>query len=809
MSDSGSISEELDISEESINESIMTMSESNVLTAKQQQFFYNQIARNNPVRGKSPRKGNKRNDDDDAYEYSTVFDDDEDIESSKMYTADFDAEQSKVYADDFEIEQSRVYSEDFDVSTTSLARSGKSYTHDFEVSGSMNKSEKQSVQWHSSIVTKKKDISTVESSIKNIIPNPSIQSIQAELALEDIGKEVIRLRNQQREVLNLRRKQTVEKKARAEARRAQYVQELEKYQSELGISEAENKKLKNDILAAESSLVAAVEAKELFQASMNRCDNTITAQRVEIQTLSSQLKSVEKELEQCKQILSEKESRWKTEREQLLEKNNQQRMLLDVLKGSQEAMENRMTKERETLPQMHQRLLDDRMTRVLALEAELKHKEGVLRADEQARVARMEQMRKEVLEEASRTRQHLTVELAEERAALARHQAILESERSQIYSQRDMEKATIEAHKLELSLRDKELERAERELQRRVGALEAEHRLVDPHIRAAEQELERAREEREIARRLKTELEFKIAAVMDADQAMVVREDAVQSHQRKIATEKSALEQIVRNVHIQSETLRRGIAECRQERQCLHKVSLELARQMSLLRKAVSAVARINSSGSGQAGDEKGSGVFRSLDEAADDEDVAGALRWRLPTNQLVGTRLQDRAGAGNREALLRALDGILAAERSLASVASQLVPPTVYDMSQPQYQIQAAADSIFTKTWSSQRVGSSASHHEYSLVDASASDEQRGHAAKVSPPPIEHCIILADNRPRSSFDLTRGYRPSITFPPPPAPSDIWHSEEDAVDIRSSIDEADKLANILKQSLLKYGPALH
>lgn len=60
------------------------------------------------------------------------------------------------------------------------------------------------------------------------VPEPnSYQALQLELALEEISKEVIRLRATQRSHLQQRRQHAQEKKKRAEMRRLQYIAELE------------------------------------------------------------------------------------------------------------------------------------------------------------------------------------------------------------------------------------------------------------------------------------------------------------------------------------------------------------------------------------------------------------------------------------------------------------------------------------------------------------------------------------------------------------------------------------------------------
>jgi hypothetical protein len=58
------------------------------------------------------------------------------------------------------------------------------------------------------------------------LPSIDIHSLQAEIALEKIGKEVIRLRNQQRILLHERRLVAKEKKIRADTRRAKYEYEF-------------------------------------------------------------------------------------------------------------------------------------------------------------------------------------------------------------------------------------------------------------------------------------------------------------------------------------------------------------------------------------------------------------------------------------------------------------------------------------------------------------------------------------------------------------------------------------------------------
>lgn len=105
----------------------------------------------------------------------------------------------------------------------------------------------------------------------------SYEAVQVELALDEISKEVLRLKNQQRMNLKHRRQEARDKKMRAEFRRLQYQQEISDYQKQISSYETTIKQLSNEIENLKSSHESlrldynnALQSKELLEVELQQ-----------------------------------------------------------------------------------------------------------------------------------------------------------------------------------------------------------------------------------------------------------------------------------------------------------------------------------------------------------------------------------------------------------------------------------------------------------------------------------------------------------------------------------------------------------
>eukprot|EP01041_Mallomonas_annulata_P004252 gene4252-8455_t len=563
---------------------------------------------------------------------------------------DNDLEPSRGYTDDFELEQS--------------AKS-QSYSTDFDVSQSISKS----VQWHKSTLIKEFNDNNKHSIH---IPTADMQSIQAELALQELGKEVIRLRNQQREVLRQRRLQTREKKLRAEDRRAKYMTDFQDMTIKFNLINIQNQELVDCNKALQSQIEALQETKTILQNSLEISNKTINEQHEKITQLYSNIEDIKHSNEEKDVILKESEEKWTSEKIVLREKITKLDFQLEVIRSGLDAAESRLLRDRDTLPEHYKNVLQEQSKRLIALEGELKEKEGVLRAQEHLSQIRLDAMRKENIEEAQRIRSKAYEDIADERASLVRLQASISEERTQYLSQLEKGRLDVESRRIETVQRETSLERAERDLARRTGDFEARLRQIEPNIRGSEEELQRARTEREEVRQMRVEVEQRLSSVLDVDNVLRQREKAIEQSLQQIETEGRKINNEKLFLTNQTARLLSNIKASKTERLGLQQVSLELARQMGLLRKAVSWFIRNN----GKSQSQLPRGEQETLDSILGQD----------------GTVVEDDGGDENRygtssrgvsmmtygmSSLVHALIQLDRAADALCAVAAQLVPPT------------------------------------------------------------------------------------------------------------------------------------
>jgi hypothetical protein len=96
------------------------------------------------------------------------------------------------------------------------------------------------------------------------LPSIDIHSLQAEIALEEIGKEVIRLRNQQRILLHERRLIAKEKKIRADTRRAKYEYEFNEMRKKIVENEEKYNELNDHADSTQRTLDSYIVNKQLL-----------------------------------------------------------------------------------------------------------------------------------------------------------------------------------------------------------------------------------------------------------------------------------------------------------------------------------------------------------------------------------------------------------------------------------------------------------------------------------------------------------------------------------------------------------------
>jgi hypothetical protein len=191
-------------------------------------------------------------------------------------------------------------------------------------------------------------ISIDQSNNNNILPSLHIQSLQTELALEEISKEVLRLRNQQRIVLKERKIIAEEKKSRALQRRKEYEDNI-KYKT-LKIEELEvlNSILKEKNESLQKQLIWNDNSKNALQDSINLLNDQILSLTTRLHDTENARNIARSEYIILQESLKAAESTWLHEKKELIDAKSKAEMMLDVVQKNNNDIETKFYKERDT-----------------------------------------------------------------------------------------------------------------------------------------------------------------------------------------------------------------------------------------------------------------------------------------------------------------------------------------------------------------------------------------------------------------------------------------------------------------------------
>lgn len=171
------------------------------------------------------------------------------------------------------------------------------------------------------------------------LPGLNTASFQAEIALEEISKEVVRLRNQQRNLLQERRQIAREKKLRAESRRAQYDLELRDLKQKLKLSEETNESLTSQIGSIQKNLEITVFNRDTVQTDLDIKEKESDEIKEKVVELQVKLKKYVEDLHKEKSESRAKEDKWIEERSAFKAEILRNNLLSAVVQQSLEANE--------------------------------------------------------------------------------------------------------------------------------------------------------------------------------------------------------------------------------------------------------------------------------------------------------------------------------------------------------------------------------------------------------------------------------------------------------------------------------------
>ena len=244
------------------------------------------------------------------------------------------------------------------------------------------------------------------------LPSVAMIPLQAEIALEQISKEVVRLRNQQRNLLHERRHVAREKKERAESRRAQYQLELRDLKAKIMQKETECVDYHEQMMSLQRSLSSAISSKDIVVSDMEMKDNEIAEFKAKLIRMQTELEQHQMDFKTAKHEWDQREEEWHQKQNALQLELTRCEMLASVVQQSLETNEARLAKERERVPEEHRKLLDEQAARNKALEGALLEREGILRAEEARRSAVLDQRAKDIAEDMARQRLRVESDLS-------------------------------------------------------------------------------------------------------------------------------------------------------------------------------------------------------------------------------------------------------------------------------------------------------------------------------------------------------------------------------------------------------------
>lgn len=486
---------------------------------------------------------------------------------------------------------------------------------------------------------------------------PSTEGLQAEVMLDEISREVVRLRNQQRAVLQERRDVARDKKVRADERRAQYEAELKRYSSAAASADAENRELAGKLRESEKRLEAmskssilVSDTNKMYEGEMRRLESLVGS-------LSSEVDEGRKLLRESRQLLDSSRQEWLHERASLQAEVEKSSMLAVSVQKSIESSESRIAAEKMQLPQHQQKAYDDAMARLGDQESALKDREFAIAAEETRRTASLDATKKEVMEQINAHRLRTENELSAERKELGQLKSRLEAQRAHWDVVRVQEESALEAQRADIRRKEQDLHEARAMLQQQRAELEVGQRLIEPNIRAAERDKEDARALKAQADRVLFSAEEHASAILAAERGLVRREQAVLAAEKSLESIRAKVVGDRRAMFADSAKQRAAQQALDTERFRLHQCSMELALQVAVVKKGISQLARGTDRFALREREDVSSQQLVTMDVQPGDEEGYSENYENHIARLLPTAAFYDKSSAGSRGPIPPALD--------------------------------------------------------------------------------------------------------------------------------------------------------
>lgn len=416
------------------------------------------------------------------------------------------------------------------------------------------------------------------------------QSIQAEIALDEIGKEVLKLRNQQRVMLRERREVAKEKKQRAEERRLKYAEELKRYSIRVNDAEAEVSLLKDRItyLTKQNDFIEA--SKSELTATINKLNEIIVASTNKMKDMDNIIEEYKSENSSLKLEYNIKENEWNQEKMSLKDTIHTNELSLGALNKAMEANELRLAKERENLPEFHKKLVDEQLSRIQQFEAQLLEKEGAMRAEETRKLLQNEQMRKSLMEEFLLLRKRCEEELIVQKTDFESKLFKFENEKQHWHLKYIEEQDKIDRAHAQLNQKEKVLSEEEKRLDKYKIELDMKHKNIAPTIESAEHDRNEARSLKVKADEIYAAAEDHASSILVAERGLLKKEQGLIELQHQLDQLRNKLHEEQRGLSLEISKFNSSKQHLENERFKLHQYSMEISSQAETIRKVTNII---------------------------------------------------------------------------------------------------------------------------------------------------------------------------------------------------------------------------
>ncbi len=416
------------------------------------------------------------------------------------------------------------------------------------------------------------------------------QSIQAEIALDEIGKEVLKLRNQQRVMLRERREVAKEKKQRAEERRLKYAEELKRYSIRVNDAEAEVSLLKDKItyLTKQNDFIEA--SKSELTATIDKLNEIIVASTNKMKNMDNTIEEYKLENSSLKQEFNIKENEWNQEKISLKDAIHTNELSINVLNKAMEANELRLAKERENLPEFHKKLVDEQLSRIQQFEAQLLEKEGAIKAEETRKMLQNEQLRKNLMEEFLQMRKRCEEELIVQKTDIENKLLKFENEKQQWHLKYIEEQDKIDRDRAQLKQKEKLLSEEEKKLNKYKIELDMKQKNIGPTIEAAEHDRNEARSLKVKADEIYAAAEDHASSILVAERGLLKKEQNLIELQHQLDQLRNKLYEEQRGLSLEISKFNSSNQHLENERFKLHQYSMEISSQAETIRKVTNII---------------------------------------------------------------------------------------------------------------------------------------------------------------------------------------------------------------------------